>query len=85
MSRCTERLQCSIPSLSAVHQVANATRVQVPRNVRFLQRQGMLAKTALFPPGGRRLERKIRGRVTRQDGGQEKKAHQEAESSEQGL
>lgn len=75
----------SITSLSAVYQVADATRLQVPWNVWFVQHKSVLAETATISPGGRRLEREIRGRLSRQDGGQKETAYQEAESSESGL
>ena len=76
---------CCITSFSAVHQVADATRVQVPWNVWFMQCQSVLAETTAIPPDRGCLECEIWGRLSRQDGGQKETAHQEAASSESGL
>lgn len=85
MSYANVRQQFSISSVSVVHQIADAARVQMPRNVRVVQRKSVLAETAAIPPSGGCLKREIRGRISRQNGGQEEKAHQEAESSESRL
>lgn len=59
--------------------------MQVPRDVRILQRKSVLAETAAISPGRGRLEREIRGRLSRQDGGQKETAYQEAEGGESRL
>lgn len=50
-----------------------------------MQHKSVLAETAAIPPGRGRLEREIRGRLSRQDGGQKKTAYQEAQGGESRL
>jgi Ni,Fe-hydrogenase III component G len=51
--------------VSAVHQISDAARVQMSRNVRVMQRESVLAEVAAISPGGGCVEREVRGRLSR--------------------